>query len=64
MASALESKKIALASTLTALGIVIAPFIWFPFMGSRAYPGQHLINALAGGLVGCLDSYNGWYNKD
>jgi energy coupling factor transporter S component ThiW len=52
MASALESKKIALASTLTALGIVIAPFIWFPFMGSRAYPGQHLINALAGVYLG------------
>lgn len=52
MGEILETKKIALASTLTALGVAIAPFIWFPFMGSKAYPGQHLINAIAGIYLG------------
>ena len=46
------TKKIALASCLIALGVVIAPFLWFPFLYTKCYPGQHLINVLAGILLG------------
>ena len=47
-------KKMALAAVFSALGAVIAPFFWFPFLGTSAYPGQHMINALAGVLLGPL----------
>jgi energy coupling factor transporter S component ThiW len=47
-------KKLALVSVFSALGVVIAPFSWFEFLGSKAYPGQHMINALLGVLVGPL----------
>jgi len=47
-------KKIALVSVFSALGVVIAPFSWFEFLGTRAYPGQHMVNALLGVLVGPL----------
>jgi len=47
-------KKMALASAFSALGIAIAPFLWFPFLTTRAFPGQHMINALAGVLLGPL----------
>ncbi|MEM2910263.1 MAG: energy coupling factor transporter S component ThiW [Nitrososphaerota archaeon] len=46
------SRKVALTATFSALGIVLAPFFWFPFLGTRAYPGQHLINSLAGVMLG------------
>ena len=45
-------KKAALASLFAALGVVIAPWLWFPVLGSKAYPGQHLMNAIAGILIG------------
>ncbi len=45
-------KEISLASCLTALGVVIAPFLWFPFLYTKCYPGQHLINVLSGILLG------------
>ncbi len=41
-----------LAACLTALGVAIAPFFYFPFLGTRAFPGQHLINALTGVILG------------
>ncbi len=47
-------KKMALAAVFSALGVVIAPFFWFPFLGTKAYPGQHMINALTGVLLGPL----------
>jgi energy coupling factor transporter S component ThiW len=47
-------RKIALASVLSALGVVMAPFLWFPFLTTKAYPGQHMINALTGVLLGPL----------
>lgn len=47
-------KKIALVSVLSALGVIIAPFFWFPFLTTKAYPGQHMINTLAGVLLGPL----------
>ncbi len=47
-------KQIALAALLIALGVVIAPFLWFPVLASKAFPGQHMINAIAGVLLGPL----------
>lgn len=46
------ARKVALAGLLSALGVVISPFLWFPFLASKAYPGQHMINAIAGVLLG------------
>lgn len=39
---------------LSILGIVLAPFVWFSFLGTKAFPGQHFVNSLAGVLVGPL----------
>lgn len=47
-------KKIAFVSVFSALGVVIAPLFWFPFLTTKAFPGQHLINALTGVLLGPL----------
>jgi len=47
-------KKIALLAVFSALGVVLAPFSWFEFLGTRAYPAQHMVNALLGVLVGPL----------
>lgn len=48
----LEVKKVSLIMSLTALGVALAPFLWFPFFGTRAFPGQHLVNAVAGIVLG------------
>ena len=48
----ITTKKVALAGLLSALGVVISPYLWFPFLASKAYPGQHMINAVAGVLLG------------
>ena len=53
-AEAVHVKKIALVSVFSALGVVIAPFSWFEFLGTKAYPGQHMVNALLGVLAGPL----------
>jgi len=45
-------KQVSLATVLIALGVVIATFLSFPVLDSKAYPGQHLINGLAGVLLG------------
>ena len=45
-------KQVSLATVLIALGVAIAPVLWFPVLDSKAYPGQHLINVLAGVLLG------------
>jgi len=45
-------KKLALVATFSALGVAISPFLWFPFLGSKAYPTQHMINAILGVLLG------------
>lgn len=46
------SKKLALVIVFSALGVAVAPFFWFMFLGSKAYPTQHMINAILGVLVG------------
>jgi len=45
-------KKLALVTVFSALGVAIAPFFWFMFLGTKAYPTQHMINAILGVLVG------------
>lgn len=47
-------KKLALLSVFAALGVVMAPFLWFPFLTTKAFPGQHMINVLSGVLLGPL----------
>ena len=47
-----KTKKLVLSALFTALAVAIAPWLWFPVLGSKAYPGQHLINAIAGVLLG------------
>lgn len=47
-------KEVALAAVFSALGVVVAPFFWFPFFGTKAYPAQHMVNALTGVLLGPL----------
>ncbi|MEM2127026.1 MAG: energy coupling factor transporter S component ThiW [Candidatus Bathyarchaeia archaeon] len=52
--SSLRLRKIGLVAVFSALGVVIAPFLWFPFLGTKAYPGQHMINSILGVLLGPL----------
>ena len=47
-----RTRQAAIASLLAALGVVIAPYMWFPFLATKAYPGQHMINAISGVLLG------------
>jgi len=48
------SNKIVLSAILIALGVTIAPFLYIPFLTTKAYPGQHMVNAIAGVLLGPL----------
>lgn len=48
----IESKKISLLATYTALGVSLSPFFWFPFITTKAYPTQHFINVLSGITIG------------
>lgn len=45
-------KIITLVSILSALGVIFAPMLWFPFLTTKAFPGQHMVNAIAGVLLG------------
>lgn len=45
-------KQVSLAAMLIALGVIIAHMFWFPFLTTKAFPGQHMINVLAGILLG------------
>lgn len=46
------TKQTALGAMLIAIGIVLAPIFWFPFLGAKAYPMQHTINAIGGVFLG------------
>ena len=52
--SSVNIRQVSLAAVLTALGVAISPFLWFPILASKAYPGQHMINAVGGVLLGPL----------
>lgn len=47
-------KKLALLAVFSALGVAISPFTWFVAFGTKAYPAQHMINAILGVLLGPL----------
>jgi len=47
-----STRKVSFAASLIALGVVLATFLWFPFLWTKCYPGQHLVNAIAGVLLG------------
>lgn len=45
-------KKLTLTAIFIALGVLLAPFVSFPFGGARVFPLQHLINVLLAVLLG------------
>ncbi len=47
-----RSMEIALAAVLIALGVVLSPFTWFQVGPSKANPTQHMINTIAGIMLG------------
>ncbi|MGQ9596139.1 MAG: energy coupling factor transporter S component ThiW [Thermoproteota archaeon] len=47
-------RKLILSSLLAALALAISPVTWFAWGPTRAFPGQHLVNILAGIMVGPL----------
>lgn len=48
----MQTKKIALLAVFTALGVSLAPFFWFQFITTKAYPTQHFINVISGITIG------------
>lgn len=48
------AKKLAVLTVFSALGVAVSLFLWFPFLGTKAYPTQHMINAILGVLLGPL----------
>ncbi|MEM1517805.1 MAG: energy coupling factor transporter S component ThiW [Nitrososphaerota archaeon] len=50
----MNSRTISMTIVLSILGLVLAPFVWFSFLGTKAFPGQHFVNSLAGVLIGPL----------
>lgn len=48
----IQAKKLTLISIFSALAVAIAPFAWFEFLGTKANPTQHTVNAILGVLVG------------
>jgi len=46
-------KKIALLAIFSALGVALSPF-WFEAFGTKAFPAQHMVNAILGVLLGPL----------
>lgn len=49
---ALDTRKIALSAVLIALGVLLASFLWLPVGPAKVFPGQHIVNAIAGILLG------------
>lgn len=48
----LSIRKAVLTGVFSALGIVVSPFLSFPVLAFKVYPGQHMVNALTGVLLG------------
>ncbi|MCS7126275.1 MAG: energy coupling factor transporter S component ThiW [Aigarchaeota archaeon] len=48
----MHTRKIALLAVFTALGVSLAPFFWFQFLTTKAYPTQHFVNVLSGVTIG------------
>ncbi|MCH4179144.1 MAG: energy coupling factor transporter S component ThiW [Megasphaera sp.] len=45
-------KKMTVTASFIAIGVLLAPFVSFPFGGARVFPLQHMINVLLSVLVG------------
>jgi len=45
-------KKLTLSSILSVLALIISPFAWFAWGPTKAFPGQHFVNAIAGIILG------------
>lgn len=45
-------KKMTVTAIFIAIGVLLAPFVSFPFYGARVFPLQHMINVLLAVLVG------------
>lgn len=43
-----------MSSVFVAIAIVVSPVAWFAWGPTRAFPGQHMVNVLAGVMVGPL----------
>ena len=54
-----ELKKMTVTAIFIAIGVLLAPFVSFPFGGARVFPLQHLINVLMSVLVGTVLAYPG-----
>ncbi len=48
----MRMRKLVTAGVLSALGVIISPFLSFPILAFKVYPGQHMINAISGVLLG------------
>jgi len=48
----ISMRKAVLTGVFSALGVLISPLLSFPVLVFRVYPGQHMINAIAGVLLG------------
>ncbi|MEM2611975.1 MAG: energy coupling factor transporter S component ThiW [Thermoproteota archaeon] len=46
--------QILLSALFSALAFVISPITWFQWGPTKAFPGQHMVNVLAGIMVGPL----------
>ncbi|MCX8183716.1 MAG: energy coupling factor transporter S component ThiW [Crenarchaeota archaeon] len=47
-------RRLVLSALLSALALAISPVAWFQWGPTRAFPGQHMVNVLAGVMVGPL----------
>jgi energy coupling factor transporter S component ThiW len=49
---AITTRKVALAATLAAIAVALSPIVTFPLPLATPYPIQHMVNAIAGVLLG------------
>ena len=49
---ALTTRKVALAAILSAVAVVLSPYVYFPLPLATPYPIQHMVNAIGGVLLG------------
>ncbi|MEM2929141.1 MAG: energy coupling factor transporter S component ThiW [Nitrososphaerota archaeon] len=52
MSKTIYIKKLTLSSILSVLALIISPFSWFAWGPTKAFPGQHLVNVIAGIILG------------
>lgn len=45
-------RRLVLSALLSALALAVSPVAWFQWGPTKAFPGQHMVNVLAGIMVG------------